>query len=65
MVCPVSPDLMDYDYQYILYTFNMNYTAESMRNAYLKAQKKQEETVSNDMLRELGYNESDILNREE
>lgn len=64
-VCPVSPDLMDYDWQYIVYMFNMNYTPESMRTAYHKEEKRKSQIASDDLLRDLGYSDKDILEKKE
>ncbi len=63
MASVVNRDLMDRDYNYIMYEFNMNYSLESLRRGYLKAQKEEKERVSDDVLRSLGYSDSDILKR--
>lgn len=61
-VCPVHPDLMDDDYHYIVFEFNMNYTIESVRHGYLESKKqKKESEVDDDLMRKLGYSDSDIL----
>ena len=51
-VCPVKADLMDDDWNYIIHTFNMNFTEESFRNSY---QKLKQDHVDDDVLEELGY----------
>lgn len=62
MVCPVDPSLMDNDWNYIVFEFNMNYTMESVRNGYLEAKKKEKESeVDIDLMRELGFSDADIL----
>lgn len=63
MASVVNRDLMDRDYNYIMYEFNMNYSLESLRRGYLKAKKEEKERVSDDVLRSLGYSDSDILKR--
>lgn len=63
MACPVTPDLMDDDYQYIMFEFNMNYTVESVRHGYQEMKKKESENVSDDLLAKLGYTDADILNK--
>ncbi len=63
MASVVNRDLMDRDYNYIMYEFNMNYSLESLRRGYLKSQKEEKERVSDDVLRSLGYSDSDILKR--
>lgn len=65
MGCPVNPDLMDDDYNYIIFEFQMNYTIDSVRHGYIENQKKQKERVQDDLLRKLGYSDSDILKRKE
>lgn len=51
-VCPVNPDYMDADWNYIINEFNMNFTVDSFRSAY---QKLKSEKVDADVLEELGY----------
>lgn len=63
MVCPVKAEYQDDDYQYILFEFNMNYTPEGVRNGYHEIKKKEKENASDDLLMELGYTDSDILNK--
>lgn len=65
MDCPVNPDLMDDDYNYIIFEFQMNYTIESIRHGYIENRKKQNDRVKDELLKKLGYSDSDILNRKE
>lgn len=63
MVSRVPPELMDNDYNYIMFEFNMNYSIESVRNGYIKGKKAKSERVSDDILLRLGYTDKDLLNR--
>lgn len=65
MVSTVEPSLMDSDYDYIMFEFNMNYSVDSVRSAYHEAKQKEAERASDDLLRKLGYSDSDILNRKD
>ena len=64
MACPVSPDLMDEDYQYIMFEFNMNYTVEGVRHGYLKHKEEKNKIPTDELMAELGYSDEDVLNRE-
>lgn len=61
--CPIQPELMDDDYNYIMFEFQMNYTVDSIRNGYIKVQKEKENKASDDLLHKLGYSDKDILNK--
>lgn len=63
MACPVPKELMDDDWNWIIHEFNMNYTDESIRNGYQEEKKKEAQKVDNDLMRELGYTDEDILNK--
>lgn len=65
MDCQVQPELMDDDYDFIIYEFMMNYSVESIRNGYWERKKKESQKVDNDLLLELGYNDDDLLNKRE
>lgn len=41
----------------------MNYTADSFRKGYFEDMKEKESKASDELLRELGYSDSDILNK--
>lgn len=59
----VNKDLIDEDYTYILFEFNMNFTIDSIRSGYNENKKKQTENDNDDILAELGYSDEDILNK--
>lgn len=61
--CPVNPDLQDSDWSFIVYEFTMNYSIDSLRQAYREYLKKENEKVNNEMLRKLGYSEESISKR--
>lgn len=61
-VCPVKPEYQDEDWNYIVFEFSMNFTVDSVRSAYWKSKEEQNKFVDKEMLRELGYNDEDILN---
>ena len=61
-VCPVNIEYQDLDWNYIIYEFNMNYSLDSIRLAYQKT-KKESEKPTNDLLRELGYTDDDLLKK--
>ncbi len=63
MNSPVNKELMDNDYQYIVFEFNMNFSIDSLRKSYYESKKKLKENDNDDILRELGYSDSDILNK--
>ena len=52
---------MDMDWQSIIFEINMNLTPESFRKYYQDEKNKKEHEVSDDLLRKLGYSDSDIL----
>lgn len=60
-VCPVSPDLMDDDWQNIIFEIQMNITRESFAKFYHDEKKKKASQVSDDVMRKLGYSDADIL----
>lgn len=60
--CPIAPELMDDDYNYIIFEFQMNYTADSIRAGYYKIKKDKENKASDELLHQLGYSDQDILN---
>ena len=51
----------DEDLEFLLYDFAMNYSIDSLRKGYFDWKKKNESEVDDDLLRELGYSEDDIL----
>lgn len=51
-------EYIDDDLNYILFEFNMNYTVDSVRSVY---HENRNNTVSDDILRELGYDDEDIM----
>lgn len=51
----------DEDLEFLLYDFAMNYSIDSLRKGYFDWKKKIESEVDDDLLRELGYSEDDIL----
>ena len=59
--CPLSPDLMDRDWINLIFTINMNVTEESYRNYYQEEKEKKAKKVSDELMYELGYSDSDIL----
>lgn len=59
-VCPVSPDLMDDDWCYIIFEFVMNYSIDSFRTSYAKNKEDESKKVKADTLRKLGYSEEQI-----
>lgn len=54
-----NKDYIDDDLNYILFEFIMNFTTESVRSVYWE--NKNNKPVSDDILRELGYDDDDIL----
>lgn len=46
---------------FLLYDFAMNYSIDSLRIGYMKWKEKENSEVDDDLLRELGYSEEDIL----
>lgn len=62
-VYQIPADLIDDDYNYIIFQFQMNYTADSFRKGYFEDMKEKESKASDELLRELGYSDSDILNK--
>lgn len=62
-VCPISPDLMDDDWDYIVNEFNMNYTTEFIRQGYLEQKEKETSVPDDDLLKKLGYSDNDLLKR--
>lgn len=59
-VCPDPQKIEDEDYLNILYEFAMNFSQDSFRKAYWDNKKAEEERVTRDDLRELGYDEEDL-----
>lgn len=53
----------DWDYNYIVFEYFMNYSLESLRTSYHKAKKQEQERVSDDLLLELGYSMDDVAGR--
>lgn len=51
----------DDEWLHIIYEFAMNYSVDSLRKGYFENQKAEKEKASNELLRNLGYSESDIL----
>lgn len=61
----IDEELIDDDYNYILWEYHMNFSLESLRNGYQELKEKKNSQVTDDILLELGYGDSDILNRKE
>ena len=51
----------DENYNFLLYDFAMNYSLDSLRTGYQEWKKKEQAQIDDDLLRELGYSEEDIL----
>lgn len=51
----------DEDLDFLLYDFAMNYSIDSLRTGYNKWMENENSKVDDDLLRELGYSEEDIL----
>lgn len=60
-VLKTDSELMDDDWNFIIYEFQMNYTADSIRHGYYEQKKQKEQKASDDLLRKLGYSDTDIL----
>lgn len=60
-VCLASSDYIDDDWHYIVYEFNMNYTEDMLREGYHEMKQKAEQIPDDDILRELGYTDEDLL----
>lgn len=54
-----NKDYIDDDFNYIVFEFCMNFSLESVRSAYFE--NKKNKPVSENILRELGYDDDDIL----
>lgn len=59
-VCPDPQLIKDDDFLNILFEYAMNYTTEGFRKAYAENLKKENEKVTRDELRDLGYSEEDL-----
>lgn len=57
----LKPDIDDENYDFLVYDFAMNYSMDSLRQGYFKWKEKEDSKVDDDLLRELGYSEDDIL----
>lgn len=63
-VCP-DPQITDNpDFINIFYEFVMNYPVENLRQKYFENKKKEMERVTRDELRDLGYDEEDLIDVE-
>lgn len=64
-VCQVNQTNIDDDYIYITSELCMYYDMTELRNGYRKALVEEEQKVTNEQLRMLGYSEEDIANKRE
>jgi dsRNA-specific ribonuclease len=61
-VCPAI-EYQDDDWLNIEFIYHVHFTKESITNGVLKTEKENEQRVSNDLLRKLGYSEKSIHKR--
>lgn len=63
-VCPDPQQIDNEHFVNIMYEYAMNYSTEGFKKAYAEYQKKQEQKVTREELRDLGYDEEDLTDVE-